>query len=121
MISIQETLYLDLLASEAMGFVPMHFGLSRLVAGYANECDTLQLSPASEPKLPSQTHNVPNMPADCNRLDLFNLADNLEVHTSVYNMMQEASTHAFLPPCKQHGKPNNQASQKKRKTQLNHV
>ena len=33
------------------------------------------------------------MPADCDRLHVFNLADNLEVHTSVYNMMQRASTH----------------------------
>jgi CTP:molybdopterin cytidylyltransferase MocA len=78
--SIQESLDLHFLSAEAMGFVPVELGNSYAASLHTHSGNAFELSPSARPELASQPHDVVDVAADGNHLDISDLSDYLEVH-----------------------------------------
>jgi len=66
-----------------MSLVPVNLRSANLTVGKAYSCDALQLTPATGTKLPPDAHDVPNITADSNGLNVLDLTENLKEHIAV--------------------------------------
>lgn len=83
MISVHETLELDLSPADAVRIVPVQLGFSQIPVRKPYGRDALEFSPAPRPELLTKPHDVPNSTADSDRFDLPDPADNLKVQSPV--------------------------------------
>ena len=61
-----------------MGLVPMKLGKPDLTVCQANRSDALHLAPATRAVAPSEASKIPDRPADGDRFNVSDLADDLE-------------------------------------------
>lgn len=63
-----------------MGFVPVEFVNAYAASRHTHAGSTFELSPSTRPELASEPHDVLDVAADGNQLDIRYLTDDLEVH-----------------------------------------
>jgi hypothetical protein len=96
--SIQESLDFHLLAAEAVCFIPVQFSQTHVSVLQTHPGNALQLSPSSRSELPSQSHDIVDIAANGNHLDVAYLIDYFKIHETClengpdeYAMLQSAS------------------------------
>ena len=66
-----------------MGLVPVHFSESHSPFGQADTCHAFEFPPTAGPKLAPQPHNISNPTADCDRFNLLDFTDDLNMHCAI--------------------------------------
>ena len=83
-----------------MCFVPMHFGCPNLSTFQFDFSDTFHLSPPAQSKLLPQAIDVSYFRANCNRFNIFNFTNNLEICLRTIPLFSHAdkalSSEAFM-------------------------
>jgi len=63
-----------------MSFIPMEFGNTDAASLHTHSGHAFELSPPVRPELASEPHDVVNVAADGNHLDISDLSDYFDVH-----------------------------------------
>jgi hypothetical protein len=78
--SIQESFDLHFLSADAMSFVPVEFSNTDVASLNAHLGDAFELSPSARSELVPEPHDVVDVAAHGNHLDIGYFSDYLKVH-----------------------------------------
>ena len=79
---LQESLDFHLSPADPVGLVPVYLGPSDLSVSESHSRDAFELLPTARTKLLSQSHDISYPAADRNRLDTFDISNQLKVHAT---------------------------------------